>query len=363
MVETYNFKNIRVFRFKLRGDKTCSLSNSYLADWREIRNKLAVVVWGNHDVGAEMDISLLPPRRCNEINTVYISQKSKIPRDLVRRTYKITLSPEKADLIVMPVLKEAFEMKYNYIAYDSVTKDAYIITFYRDYVHSEEKRCDAVEEANIKREALAKIMSGLPGTRFDDEINWLHDDGGLERKVFFISDYPEYHYILNNTYPGKKYIFDTNLVLEGGTDISVETLDVWRRIPRTDSQLFEKSILSSNWNKYPFTLCVFLEEMRRGWGGQQFMYLLNAINYYEFDFSSTSYPNEIQPDDWNMMQKYLLHKKDMSEEGGYDKDFNMEDLTYNSSDCLLRHRVVTRPFFIDKPMTLQKIKEAMKLSS
>lgn len=360
MVNTYNYNNLFHIYLHLLGDKTCRVNARQTCDWREVINKLAVIVWGNRGVGAEMDVSLFPARRCNEAKTVYISQKSKIPRDLVRRTYKITMSPKKADLVVIPALQNEYNITYNYLARDTVTQDLYIVSFIRAYVHTEESRCDSVEEANIKREALAKIMRGLPGTRFEDEIEWLYDDGGLDKKLFFVSNISEYSDLLNNTYPGRRYIFDSQLVLTGGAEISVETLDVWNRIPPDEMNLFEKAILSSDWKKYPYTMCAFINNKCPYYStGGQFGWLLKTIDYFSYTRSEDN--REIQPEDWNMLQKYILHKYDLGENGGYGP--RSDEPCFYDLKSMLRHRTVFKPFYIDKPMKLKNILEALELSS
>ena len=67
----------------------------------------------------------------------------------------------------------------------------------------------------------------------------------------------------------------------------------------------------------------------------------------------------VQPDDWNMLTKFILNNVGVSEEGGF-----VTDNTFNGLDDIeqkvLRYRMCVAPFYIKEPMDTETIKIAKK---
>lgn len=368
MVETFSYKKIMILNFLIRGDKSVSFKNVYSYDYREVANKEGVVVWGNHGVNAEMDVSVTENPSNYAINTVYVSPKSRIPRDLIRKTHKITLSPDKADAVIIPKPKEEVYLTYNFLVKSQASDNLYVCSFRKNYVctEDEEYKLDCTEIAKLKQaiEQAVLCVDNQAGIT-KDWLRWIYDESGKQRKVYFIPKIQEYHELLNCVYPGTRYVYDTDFPLQGSNIISIETLDVWSRYSddRDSRALLEKVILASNWEQYPYTICTFLRCSKRIIAtypqSEQFKYLLRTIMYNDGRFNRFNRP--VTPDDWNLSQRYKMHVLGVSEDnGGFIEQKHLID---NDIMDYVRYKVAVKPLFINETMTLNNLFLAVNHSS
>lgn len=368
MVETFSYKNIILLTFSIKGDKSVELKHCHSYNYRDVRNKEGVVVWGNHGVNAEIDVSVTSnPSNC-AINTVYVSQKSRIPRDLIRKTYKITLSPAKADAVIIPKPEEEVYLNYNFLVRSQATDNLYICTFWKDYVCNGDDvyKLDYTELTNLKKQIEYAVLScDNQAGATKDWLWWLHDEYGKKRQVYFIPKIKEYLDILNCVYPGTKYVYDTNFPLQGSNIISIETLDIWSRYSDDAGSraLLEKVILASNWEQYPYTICTFLRYSKRILANypqsEQFKYLLRTIMYNDGGFNRLN--RTVTPDDWNLSQRYMMHILGVSEDsGGFVEQKNLIDVDMFN---YVRYKVAVKPLFINKNMALDDLLAAVHHSS
>ena len=78
----------------------------------------------------------------------------------------------------------------------------------------------------------------------------------------------------------------------------------------------------------------------------------------DWDFDSSLEENlfrrrEVQPDDWNMLQKFVMSELNLSENGGF-RDNEIDNLTSR----IVHHTNCIAPIYIKEPMLTEQI--AMK---
>ncbi len=246
---------------------------------------------------------------------LFISSSSKLPRDLVRNTgYKIVRDIDKADYVVIPSVDHEESASYTEnIGFLLDNDELCFITI---------NRTD-----NMDRFDDDDIQSIL------DTIKMRANAAGLEVKEFyyspslapfniqFIKKCEEYELIFNAVAAGesvkKLFVLDSRVGLVGSNNVSIETLEVWKHM--NERSILEKSVINSDWQKYPCTVAVFLAQEKRSYcigSIGQWRWLLNQIDYFEFENSNTI-RKTVTPDDWNMLQKWIMHSLGLTEKGGF----------------------------------------------
>ena len=280
---------------------------------------------------------------------VYISKKSKISRDLVRKAYDITLSKDNADWIVIPEVVE-FDVRVVNLVIDLGDGELALVN-----INDTRKGLDYNDKSR-----LTLVLS-------DFGFNTLTESGNVlfmsknAKTLYLIPKVEEYVDILSSS--AARYISDAMLPLKPDAAVSIETLDIWRRLIKSDFDLFEKSLLNSDVRDYPFTLTLFMEnedhqrryfsekplEMLRQMGlmdrGQND---INTIRVSDWNRNARI----ISQKDWDMSQKWLMYNYGVDMTGGFsDKARNR----YALKGELVRMRVAVAPIKIDHPMCLNDI--------
>ena len=274
-------------------------------------------------------------------STLYVSKSSKLPRDLIRNSgYKITLSPEKADYIIIPKpVKELSPEKYNIIIRDTVSEEVFICGI-RNMCLSLKLPVEKYVEklAFDRKRSVADFEYYSPSSVADTEFY-----------VCFTQDVPEFIDILRGNTSGKDYVFDTDLPLIPSSNMSVETMDLWARLLQNDQNIFEKAVINSDANKYPFTLHIFLnydKDVRYHYWGQQFRDYLRRLGIYEgFDGYRT-----IEPHDVELVQKWIMKRMGADEDGGI-VNFEMYNNMPYQICGMIRKRFVVKPVKVSGPIT------------
>ena len=280
---------------------------------------------------------------------VYISKKSKISRDLVRKAYDITLSKDKADWIVIPEVT-MFHKRIVNLVLDLGNDELALVN-----INDTRKGLDQDDKSGLKL-----VLS-------DCGFNSLLESGNVlfasneARTLYLIPKIEEYVDILSSS--PARYISDALLPLKPDVTVSIETLDIWRRLIKSDFEMFEKSILNSDVRDYPFTLTLFLEteyhkkrhfsdkplEMLRQMGVMGRGYNdINSIRVSNWALSNKT----ISQKDWEMSQKWLMYNYGVDMTGGFsDKVTNR----YALHGELVRRRVAVAPIKINHPMCFTEI--------
>lgn len=291
------------------------------------------------------------------ITKVHVVPEVKTSRDMIRKSYTIVRDPDKADAVVIP---EAFDPRirhYNIIVHDTDTDTLYAVTIYRRNGWHQENNIDLKD---YKDSIISYINASFSG----HTLKIAHNEDMEQFRVEFIQPADVYDEILKHTYPFRRYINETQLVLQTPNIISPETLVIWSKM--TDNNMFEQAICMSDWKDYPHTLCYLLS--LKGHSSfstrRDFRLVMETICYYDYTHFSEEYDKGIiQPKDWNMFQRFLMLLKHVDQEkGGFTPQGTciIRDGT-TSIDCV-RRRVAIAPLFIDAPMSYKNLLQLAKES-
>ena len=146
--------------------------------------------------------------------------------------------------------------------------------------------------------------------------------------------------------------------LAGSTKITPENLLLWSKIP--DRNLLEKTLLSSDWQKYPVTVCVFLAQEKASFARQfspSGKVMLRAIHFDLMDRYRGSLGGQIvDPDDWNMLQDYITLRLGLMEKTGYVRSLE------NYAD-FIRHRQAVAQWRLSGPKTFDNIRDELEVQN
>ena len=316
----------------------------------DIKGKVAII---DPDCCSNPKATLNSASWSNRISggTVYISQKSKIPRALVRNSgYKITIDKEKADYVIIPECTDMSKRTCNICALATskkmglTTLACYDVrrTWANDLEEFSEGELDSIKNI-IRRELNDKIY----------DIRFFHCKDFQQFTIYFVPKCKEYIEILSgsrSTYYPRPFVYDTRMTLTPPNEICEDTLDIWKKC---DDEMLIKSVLASNYNEYPVTLAWFFNRYKYG----TVMYEDNAAFKYAMKTSGIldalrtirNYPNLVTPKDWNFLQKYLCYSSGVPEEGGFVK------MKAFDVDCPMKKATAYKPLYIDEPLPMSEI--------
>ena len=279
---------------------------------------------------------------------VYISKKSKISRDLVRKAYDITLSKDKADWIVIPEVEE-FNVRIVNLVLNLGNGELALVN-----INDTRKDLD-----NADKSWLTLVLSDCGFNTLLESENVLF--ASKEPKtLYLIPKVEEYVDILSSS--SARYISDAILPLKPDVTVSVETLDIWRRLIKTDFDLFEKSILNSDARDYPFTLTLFLryEEHQRRYFSEKPLTMLRQMGVMDKGTNDINTimvsdwtAKMISQKDWDMSQKWVMYNYGVPDSGGFTDRTNKP--YYRAYLDLVRAKLAVAPIKIDHPMCLKEI--------
>ena len=255
--------------------------------------------------------------------TLYICKESHVPRTLIRNSdYKITINRENADYVVIPAVPEdemstrVFNIAYLIEGPRRNVLYYFILSF--PWGHAEGK-AEPEEVETIKKAIKDKF------TVDDDETAYFFSFENLVlTTMYFLKNNQEIEDILTGEIHDAetdrdKYqiVLDTELRLEPTTNITLDTLEIWSKM--TDRNMQAKAIIASDWQKYPCTTSVFIDkENLEYWGGEQMRYILRSIDHDTYRYNHTFKKTRIiEPDDWNLLQDWLMRIVGLKPEGGF----------------------------------------------
>ncbi len=282
------------------------------------------------------------------VNKVFVTPEVRTARDIIRKSYQIVRDPERADAVVIPDEFDIYSQTCRIVVKNEDRNDLYLLDIM--------KRSQVHQEYLIDIEAHKDIiLNWLNGQFCGNRISIYHEDKLEPFSVQFVHKVNEYENILNNTYPSRKYILETALDLSAATTISPETLLIWLKMD--DLDLFQKSVSMSDWKKYPHTINFLLEKKGIWYCGykRDFQLIIDAIRFYDYKYNENYNDVIIEPDDWNMLQKFLMHINRVDvDKGGFVKT---EDRIYSNENLkYARKRICIAPLLIDHPMTFRNLK-------
>lgn len=277
--------------------------------------------------------------------SLYVCPECSIPRDLLRHSgYKIVLSKDTADTIVIPDFRDDRATLYFDVAAVQNNK-LYLLTITRmDYKYSAEIppqiTYDVVNEYLKARQFT--VLGNCIGKRM-------------------VCDFVPYVEIYNDMVADRH--FATNCVTESHVErkpttvICPDTLIVWYNM--RDKAMFEQSVLGSDWNDYPTTLCLLLymkDNLYRA-NSEKFRHVMRQICFVESITSVCCFRNRvIQPKDWNMMQDFIASFLGVDKSGSYLPLSNACSLDKISQFMPLLHSAIAlKPKYIEAPMLFDNI--------
>ena len=282
---------------------------------------------------------------CHE--KLFVDPKSGLSRDLLRNSgYSITINKDKADCIVVPYINNnAFaSLEGQFVFTTNSDNILYLVSVikrgsrYEHYTELSEKDFNRV---------IGHINNFVPE---EDRECFLYNSLHTNINVWFIPNIESYKEILssnfwdNNVMTGRRYIFDSRVTINAPVKIDIETLQLWSH--NNDNLILEKSVINSDWKKYPLTMCFFMSNIKRILGptnNYNLALIRDAIGYNEY--ISHNYNRVINPEDWNLLQKFLL-----AQFGLYDQDKGFVDNFAKSIQLnMIRSKIAVSALYIDKP--------------
>lgn len=277
-------------------------------------------------------------------DTLFVSSGSKIPRDLLRNSgYKITRNKDQADYIVVSIPENQYPTSCCICGMND--SESFFIIHITDAVNGEDFAPSDQEMDNI--------------------ISFLNNDVGITQittstkglKVYFIRDNQEHEEILNKSQ--KKYCLDSDIQLTPSTTISPENLNIIWNL--SDYQAKFKILMGSDFHKYPYTICLFLKnEMGVDYGfkyGESVNWFMKTIGYDEFE--NSKYSKLITPEDFDMLQNWILYQLNMTDSGLVKIDKLDRNLLYDYKQ-FLAYKYAVRKLSIDHPMKEDNLKALIK---
>ena len=269
---------------------------------------------------------------------LFITPECQMSRDIIRNSgYRITIDRDKADYVVIPY-KHVYE-KYECDGFARKGNDIYIFHNKDLALYAESTNTTAI------RESLGQY--GFTDIVLACELQ--------SHAVYLIPNFPVYKEILDGEFPNTRYIFENKLELVPGIQMSIETLNVWKNVK--DDNMRAKLLLNADWQHYPVTIMYFCHkywyEMIYYAGNAKVASMFQNLDWNSEDSIETNLFRRrlIQPEDWNMLTKFVLSELNLPENGGFIKE-DIGDL----EKCILRHTNCVAPYYITEPMLSEQIK-------
>lgn len=292
--------------------------------------------------------------------TLYVCSESKVPRALLRNSdYKITINRENADYVVIPEqTPDEIGVRESNITFIVKSGDKMHI-YYFLLEFSWGKDINSVNAQMI--EQIKTAIQNRIVLEENESAEFYYIGNLVKNKIFFVRKCQELEEILtgeiNDFGLGKnKYqiVLDTKLKIDPTNEISAEMLQIWSKMD--DKTMLAKHIINSNWQKYPCTISAFIRDKSlEYWGGEQMKYVTKSIDYNHYRTYDSFRPNqEIEPEDWNLLQDYLMAKVGLGPEGGFEKE-RMDGIFHS-----VFYAACFKPCRISEPTLYQEIEARLK---
>lgn len=283
---------------------------------------------------------------------LFVGSNCKLPRDLYRNSgLKITRDKEKADVYVIPEIKDNyFALNYDILAYNTASKYLYLYSMQTSYYSN--------NDIQVDEETLFKLAKKL----LEDKGLTIYQDRIYKNAVIqFLPKYDEFVDLVDsvNNVDDMRYMEEVYVPVDSPNTISLETLQTWKYY--TDGNMLAKALLASNWHEYPATICCFLErhpKVRpvRGYYGSAFDSLLTSIGFDSYTNPQALLSNRtITPQDWNMLQDFLLSELGLPPEGGWVDNVAWHNGSMTGYGNFIKKRVAVAPLKISQDMKFEDL--------
>ena len=289
--------------------------------------------------------------------TLYIAPESKISRDVLRNdAYTITYDKAKSDYRVLPAIARHPDKQKCQILF--VVKDQLHLCNVERTVGNMINDSNGYNSVAATATEVETVLSYLENTYAVNRVDMMYrkDNPLYKMNAWFISVCADTEYYLTrNCRLSEKFCFDTDVPLHGTTKITPENLLLWSKYQ--DKNLLEKSLLNSDWKKYPATVCIFLAKEKSNMAhvfSPAGKVMMKAIHFDLMDRYYGSLGGQvIQPDDWNMLQDYIMLKFGLPDKRGFVQDLGpYEDF--------IKHRNAVAQLRIAYPMTFENIDDMLE---
>lgn len=283
---------------------------------------------------------------------LYIYPGCKMAREHYRKSgYSIVRNPEAADACIIPDLPDNFmSIEYDIALFNQETKTLELLLVYygsRGFIR-------LTQNSDRYQDSLDALKA-----RFGDT---LISDDSKSQYCTFVPNKLNYKDIILDSFPDRYYATESSVKIESSLNISVETLDLWSRYPSSD--LLMKTICQSDWRIYPVTLLCFLYRYRNKIDlykmTSDFKYVIDTIGYnYNLSLRANLRNRIIEPEDWNMLQAWLMHLFEVDPKGGFT---NCPKYRSAIDDLMMlcKHKMCVAPLIISSPMTIETLSTLTK---
>lgn len=302
MFEIAEYKDVRQFGISFRGGTSFSITGISRVHYRGVQGRMAIM---NDDIcDGEIENALYGSMPIDDLTinseqmlgkSLFISKKSKISRDVLRNSYKIKLDPASADYVIFPKLRDIYHMYSQIWGMDS---NGILWVSWLNELPDYHPNIDYLYQTAVD------VFCNRSGVQKE---NVYHNSDYSNTQISFITACEEYKDMLCNKHPERVYISDASVPFTPLNKITPQTLKIWSHISETN--VLEKLIVGSDWQKYPTTLTVFLKEEQPDFEkdcGQQGKLVLDAIHYWQTIRPNCSTHRRINAEDWNMLQSYIF---------------------------------------------------------
>ena len=368
----------RVGQISLR--TTGSSTTPYYADiqWSwygvsETRGKFAVYADGEDDlytIQCQVDNRIRNNRATPTLHKkLFVSSSCTIPRDLFRKSYSLVRNADSADCVVVPdkLNKCGTEDADIILTHTYATVDGFVTDLLLVQVSYNFNNMRALPQLKTSEAVLKEITRKLgPGNVevlfcsdfFGDKVG--ENFYSSRQRVLFMPNVPEYEEIMLSSYPNRMYVYEHQVDYDAPVTISPSTLWIWYR--HADDDFLLRSIVSSDWQKYPLTISVFLASKFGRFASAKKLGPANIIwdtlNVSEITSSNSSnLPGfVVEPHDMETLQDWIFKELGIDGNNGFPDKNKIMELPQAMSKFLQKRWAVSK-IKLSQPTLLQNVKQ------
>lgn len=277
---------------------------------------------------------------------LYVAPECSLSRDALRNSgYKIVRDWDKSSLIVLPDIKVFYETTFDCMMEEKDSGATYLIDIVnkKDLEYNGDDFSDLLQ--NFKKSFDCRIGDSTVvcvGNKFES------------KRLFTINKCDMYEQIYSNDPIRHAFCFESDVRISPTLEINPELFAVWRKCK--DRDVVQCAVMQVDWQKYPTTLAWFLVNYCNyvHIGANAYLKkILEDTGYFELR-EKRILSREVDPEDWNMLQKCELYSLGISEQGGFVNN------GVTIPDCL-RSKIVVKPQYIDEPHNFNDLMQAARI--
>jgi len=344
-MDRIQYSDIRFARciIDYRGDVNTKHSYGYAMGL--YRGKDAYVDLGNYEFMEYLNKYISKQVKPNG-QKLFVSGDSKMPRALLRGSdYKIVLNKDNADIIVLPYPREIIKRTFNMLIKNQ--NGLYAVTVQKQW------GCPPITDTIIERvkESVIDFAGGPGQIWYKPELE--------DHTVYFVRKCDEYQMAMDPDNWTRTFMYDINVQFTPTTETTPENLEFLFRCK--DPVIFEKALIGSEWQKYPFTTCNLMF-LKNDYASRNALQIVkDGIFWDDFNCHSGYESNrDISPEDWNMCQRWLMYHYGLDEQkGGFINAEKFRSIP-SSDKKALKHIVAVKPVFIEESAPAKNLMDLLK---